>query len=398
MDDFAFRRAHHYGTILCDLERHRPIDLLPDRTAQSLADWLEQHPGVEIISRDRAGFYAQGAREGAPDAVQVADRFHLVHNIRDALKRMLDRLQSVIREVAKSLAAPQPVAETFIDTPLLEPFATEDAAGTLKTLTARQQRSQANRARRIARYEETVELGRKGVSQREIGRRLGLNRGTVRQYLSTGQFPERADRHYTSHSDPVADKIRKRWAEGCHNAAQIARELMAEKFDGSYYMIRRRVQKMLAQSQICKAGSATGTRTTTTGKPPSPIRLSWLLLADEGEIPDEDRTLLQGLYEKCAEARVASELAGAFRRMVRQRLGAQLEEWMSRATAAGVPREIKSFAEFLRQDYDAVKAGLTLSWSNGQVEGQVNRLKLIKRQMFGRASFALLRARVLRAG
>ena len=81
-----------------------------------------------------------------------------------------------------------------------------------------------------------------------------------------------------------------------------------------------------------------------------------------------------------------------------QRLGAQLEEWMSQATAAGAPREIKSFAEFLRQDYDAVKAGLTLSWSNGQVEGQVNRLKLIKRQMFGRASFALLRARVLRAG
>jgi transposase len=285
------------------------------------------------------------------------------------------------------------------DTPAIKvSIAAAEDAGPPRKLTVRQERSQAARARRIACYEKAVELGRQDVSQREIGRRLGLNRGTVRQYLQTGQFPERAGRHYTSHSDPVADKICKRWAEGCHNAAQIARELIAEKFDGSYYMIRRRVHNMLAQGQISKSGSATGSGTTATVKPPSPTRLSWLLFADECEIFDEDRTLLQAIYEMCAEAKAAGELARAFRRMVRQRQGAHLEEWMSQATTAGAPREIKSFAEFLRQDYDAVKAGLTLPWNNGQLEGQVNRLKLIKRQMFGRASFALLRARVLQAG
>ncbi|MFQ5502670.1 MAG: ISL3 family transposase, partial [Phycisphaerae bacterium] len=222
VDDWAWRRGCRYGTILCDLEKRRPVDLLPDRSSDVLAKWLKTHPNIRVIGRDRGGYYAEGAKKGAPQAVQVADRWHLLHNLREALVRILDRHYRDLREVAEGLAA----AEAQRKEPCMEP---PDKGGSPYS-TRDQKITQVRRARRLERYRRVVELHRQGVSHRAIGRRLGLHRRTVAKYLRAGTFPERAGRSYVSLADPFGDVIRQRWEQGCHNAAELARELKAMGF------------------------------------------------------------------------------------------------------------------------------------------------------------------------
>jgi hypothetical protein len=203
VDDWAWRRGQRYGTLLCDLGRHRPVDLLPERSAEELASWLKQHPGVEIISRDRAGCYAQGATEGAPQATQVADRWHLMRNLRDALVRALDRHHRELRraayEVAEAQVPPRPSVPEVTTGPRPS-FCTQ----------ARHVR-QVRREQRLERYDQIVELCRQGVSTRGIARLLGMRRTTVRRFLRTGQFPEQAARRRVSGVDPFRDFLRSRW-------------------------------------------------------------------------------------------------------------------------------------------------------------------------------------------
>jgi transposase len=235
VDDWAWRRGRSYGTILCDLEQHQPVDLLPERSAEVLALWLRQHPGTEVITRDRAGCYAQGATAGAPHATQIADRWHLLHNLRDALKRLADRHHREIREASKAVAESRQRAPPRTPPQSIEPEPTR--------LTSEQQQQAARRSLRLERYEQAVNLYRKGVSQRAIGKQLGLNRETVRRYVRAGEFPERAKRVYSTLADPFSEYIRQRWDQGCHNAAQIARELKQQNFCGSYCVIRRLVAR-----------------------------------------------------------------------------------------------------------------------------------------------------------
>jgi transposase len=270
------------------------------------------------------------------------------------------------------------------------------AAGTVDTSTAGQQRSRDARDRRLQKYQQVMELHGQGLPIREIARRLGIHRETVDRFTRAGAFLERVPRRYASGSDQIADAIRRRWQEGCHNARQIARELAAQGFKGSYYMVRRRVHKMRLRGEIA-VDDVTETAAAA-AEPLSPTRLSWILLREENELDEQGRSVVEAVCRQCAEVQSARNLSHEFRRLVGQRHGDRLDAWVTRATAETAPREISSFAACLKQDYDAVKAGLTLEWSNGQVEGQVNRLKLLKRQMYGRAGFDLLRARVLRAG
>jgi transposase len=113
VDDFAFRRGRSYGTILVDLERRRPIDLLPDRESETLAKWLKAHPGIEIATRDRSRAYAEAIADGAPDAVQIADRWHILKNLYEALERLLTRQHRLIRQVVQpDSPPPQPIPES----------------------------------------------------------------------------------------------------------------------------------------------------------------------------------------------------------------------------------------------------------------------------------------------
>jgi transposase len=225
VDDWAFRRGQRYGTIVCDLEQHRPVDLLPERSSEAFRSWLLAHPGVGVISRDRGDSYIKGATEGAPEAVQVADCWHVLHNLREALMRMLDRHPRQLADAARAAAPPQ-------QPPAWQPTTTWESDAIPK-LTHAQQMREASRARRLQRYQRVMELHRQQIPHREIARQLRMHRGTVRRFVQAGCFPERAGREYASATDPFVDYLRARWQEGCHNAAQLTQELRAQGFQGS---------------------------------------------------------------------------------------------------------------------------------------------------------------------
>lgn len=391
VDDWAFRRGQRYGTILCDLERHRPVDLLPERSSEALADWLKAHPGVEIVSRDRGDYYIKGATTGAPDAVQVTDRWHLLKNLREALVRVVDRHCQQVETAARAAAATVETAPP--DSP--DENTLSDGSSTPASITGAEQLKQQRRSRRLDRYRRVVELHAQGVARREIARQLGMHRSTVRRFLTAGCFPERAQRWYPRDTDPFVDYLCRRWEEGCHNAAQLTEELKQHGFAGSYDMVRRRVAswRTLSQGSSPKKGSAKAP--SPRPKRPSSNRVAWLLLKPKSELAPKEQALLESLAEHCSPLENAAAVAQEFWEMVRQRKAQALDDWIARASASEGAVELRRFAEGLKDDLAAVRAALSLPWSNGQTEGQVNRLKLIKRQMFGRANFDLLRQRVL---
>jgi transposase len=385
VDDWAWRRRQRYGTILCDLERRCPVDLLRERTAQALRDWLQQHPEIQVISRDRGDDYIKGATEGAPQAVQVADRWHLLRNLRDALVRTLDRHQAVVREASRTCAvkpAPQKPTQLVAEPP------------TTRRLTAQ---SESRRARRLQRFEEVKQLHAHGVSQRVIAERLGIHRGTVRRFVHASSFPERAQRRYRRRADSSTAYLRRRWGEGCRNAARLTKELEVEGFNRSYHSVRRQVARWRRQDGgAVVAPGALGRRRSSITRPSS-RRISWLLLKTDDSLEPDEREFVQVLQERSPELRTAAELAREFREIIRQRKKEAWSDWLVRARAPETAKELRTFADGLQKDEAAVQAALTLEWSNGQVEGQVNKLKTLKRQMYGRANFDLLRRRFLRA-
>jgi transposase len=391
IDDWAFRRGQRYGTILCDLERRRPVDLLPERSAETLRDWLRVHPEVEIVSRDRADDYIKGATEGVPQAVQVADRWHLLRNLGDAMRRMVDRLGTKLRQAVGALqqaVATQAITEapgtpTPVNTPQEAPRQTRYT-----------QRQHERRQRRLERYDQVKALHCQGLGFREIGRQLGLNRATVRRFAQSETFPERATRRIPRRTDSVADFIHRRWQEGCRNAAQLFEELKAQGFDGSYYMVRRRLARWRRRADNAQTG---GEDDAALRKRFSPRQLVRLLLRPGPELSDDERSFRERLEQHDADLCKAGELGRQFREMIRGRKAEAWTDWISQSHQAAVPAELRSFAKGLQEDEKAVKAALALPWSNGQVEGQVNRLKTLKRQMYGRAKFDLLRRRFLSA-
>jgi transposase len=387
VDDWAWRRGQRYGTILCDLERHRPIALLPERSSETLRSWLEEHPEVEIISRDRADDYAKGATEGAPQAVQVADRWHLLCNLREALKRAVDRHHAKVRETNRAMPVAQAIRRNAGSVSDPAPNPSLPSAQPSRAT----ERSHHRRERRVERYQQVVELHQQGISFRAIARRMGMHRGTVRRWIGAGTFPERAAHRCSSRTDPFADYLKRRWDEGCHSAAQLARDLAGLGFRGSYHMVRRRVAAW-------RSGRQSAGFMNENAKPmacPSSNRIAWWMLRAEGELEDKERGFLRGLYKICPELKIASKLAREFADMVRRRRVKSWKGWMAKTRAPDASRELRRFADGLKNDEAAVKAAMTFEWSNGQVEGQINRLKLIKRQMYGRAGFELLGRRFL---
>jgi transposase len=394
VDDWAFRRGHRYGTILCDLERRRPVDLLPERSAEALCAWLREHPEVEIISRDRGDDYIRGATAGAPQAVQVADRWHLLRNLRDALKGTVDRHHADVRAAAQEAVPVQGVvpptkASAVADHPPA-PTAPPPSARTERQLVCRQRREQL--------YEQVLVLHGQGLSRRAIADRLGIYRSTVKRFVEAGTFPERASRRYVRRTDRFAEHLNQRWAEGCRNAAVLFEELKARGFSGSYYSVRRQLAAWRKADPGSEEGCGPVTVAAARIERPSARRVSWLMLKDESDLETEEQAFLDRLRARCPELRAAGDLARGFAEMVQRRQEGSWDDWLAQATANDAAKELRSFAESLQKDEAAVRAALRLEWSNGQVEGQVNRLKLIKRQMFGRAKFDLLRQRVLKTG
>jgi len=399
VDDWARRKGHRYGTILVDLERGAPVDLLPDRKAETLAQWLKEHPGVEIISRDRAGTYAEGARQGAPDAVQVADRWHLLQNLAEALEGILIRKHRAVREAAQAAVAPAaPPASDLpaVPTPPEKPRDAEAAPS--PTWASRAAREKAGRRdRRYERYREVVARHQQGESRRQIAAAVGLSRETVRRYLEAGTFPEIARRSNAAPIVGYLPYLQQRWQEGCHNARVLWEEIVAQGFPGSKLSVYRATalwREVLPAGERRSPRGDPRTAEPTPAPVPSSRTVVWWLIGSKEEPTAEQAVLVERLCAQCPEIHQARELVQTFYRIVKERQADKLGEWVAAAVASGI-EEIAHFGAGLRRDWDAVVAGLTLPWSNGPVEGQINRLKMLKRQMFGRAGLALLRARVL---
>lgn len=378
VDDWAFRKGQRYGTLLCDLEKGCPVELLPERTAESFTQWLQDHDGVEIISRDRGDIYKKGATEGAPNAMQVADRFHLVKNLRDAFGRFLKSKSRQVTTIAKHALA---------DT---ERESTEDVNDNKpKKTTKAEAQKVVSRARRLTIYDQIRELEEKGNSARSIALKLGIHRETVSKYLRSDGFPERANRVYRSLADPFENYLWERWKSGCHNASVLWEELKARGFQGSYASINRFVSRW--RTGASKSGVARAR------KAPSVTQISWLLFKDKSKLDDEQTVVRRAVLSQCAEIQSVWKLVRRFIAMLRKRKGKRLDGWIEKATKSDVPASIRQFAGGLKTDLAAVTAAFTVSWNNGAAEGHISRLKMMKRQMYGRANFDLLRARFLRA-
>ena len=393
VDDWAKRKGHTYGTILVDLEQHHLVELLPDRTAATLASWLQGHPGVEIVSRDRSGTYAEGVERGAPDAVQVADRFHLTKNLGEVVVEVLKRHRADLREVIVPTAS-SPRSDG--GTPQAADLPGETSAAGVSRQAWSQRRQQARRSQRVARYEQMLALRERGLPIAAIAQELGVARRTIHRWLAVGSFSERTPRRRPpSPLAPFAEYLTCRWAEGCHNGTQLWREVCEQGYAGPRYRIWEVAQRLRAGlPAIAESGSESRQAPSPRPRPPSPRQVAGIFLRRPPDRTAEEQQVLGQVIERCSDARVAYELTERFLSSLRQREAASLEAWLTDATQSGLP-EFQRLASGLLTDHAAVIAAASLPYSNGQTEGQVNKLKVLKRQMYGRAKFDLLRLRLL---
>ena len=404
VDDWAVRKGRTYGSIIVDLERRRVLDLLPDRSAGTLAEWLQRHPGVEMVARDRSTEYARGITLGAPGAVQVADRWHLLANMRQAVERWLGGAHARLRQL------PQMPGHEAINVP-------GKRAKAFSRTGADVDARAAARGRRLTLYEEVRRRHLAGEPLLAISQAMRLARGTVRKYARAEEFPVHAvGRLRPSIIDQHIAWLEAQVAAGHENAASLWRDLRALGFPGTARQVRRWLSEQ-------RTGHARNTPHKWRRREPtnpdavrtvsvallSPRQLSWLLVqpSDTLSAADAADAAVAARVEQDPDTTVVAGLARRFTALIR-RCGvgrrtaadadpiAELASWLIDAQACGV-RALTTFAAGIAQDAAAVNAALTTPWSSGQAEGQITRLKLLKRQSYGRARLDLLRHRVLLA-
>jgi transposase len=393
VDDFALRKRHTYGTILVDLERRQPVALLPDRTAATFAQWLQEHPGVAVIARDRSTAYAEGARQGASEAIQVADRFHLLQNLREALDQVFITHSPILDAVNETMRQ-QPVP--LPDGAMAVPVPPHDIP-----LPA-QQRAAQRQARRQALHTQVWALHHQGWTAPAMAQHLGMSLRTVQRDLQRATFTGRKQRSDRGDSvlNPYKGSLLERWNAGCRTAARLFRDLQQQGYAGSYALVaayarRLRQAQGLAPGQRCPRRPLP--RVAEPVCPPlTPRRATWLVLRRATKRTEAETQQLTQLHAQAAEVAEAIDLAQDFLQLVRQRQPEHFDAWLERASTSAL-EAVQRFASGLRDDYAAVTAGMTLPWSTSPVEGHINRLKMVKRQMFGRAHLDLLSRRFLRA-
>jgi transposase len=393
VDEWAWRRGHRYGTILVNLEDHRVLDLLPERSAESVAAWLAQYPPITVVCRDRSALYAEGIRRGAPQAVQVVDRFHLVKNLREAVEAFLHSqrpaLQAAAARTAQALTL---VAGPGPSTPMYR--------GRHQCTPVQHQRQEAAQQQRhaawVATYEAIHTLHAQGTPVTTIAQQLGISRPTVYAYLRRASPPSpRRPQRSGQVLRPYTSYVIQRWREGCTDSMQLWRELRAQGYAYSSRTVSRFVTRLRRASE---AGWAPETQTSPYTRPqgPSARAVSFTWVCPEAKRSPDAQLYLDQLCQGDPASAQAYTPSQAFLTLMRERRGDALAAWMTEAAASGI-EALARFAQGLQEDLAAVQAGLTLPWSNGPVEGHVNRLKLLKRQGYGRADVGLLRQRVLQA-
>jgi transposase len=379
VDDWAWRRGQRYGTLLCDLERHRVVDLLPDRRTETFVQWLAQHPGVEVISRDRAGNYAEAGRLGAPEAIQIADRWHLIQNLATALDPVVRRQ---IRFLKPSKHTEGKKKSSSTD---------------LRLTPAQQQRRQYLHER----YRSVQSLYEQGRSLREIAEIVEIDPNTLRYGCRKASLgPEFNPIENAKQETPVWKLIcltcTNAWRAGCQNGPQLWRELRARGYAGSVSSVKPYVALLRQVPEDLLPPAFTSSEKSGPEEAFSVRHMIWLSLSRPENLTREQTQELAQVCPLSTQVATALQLSQAFVKMLREKQVEALPAWLESAQTSSV-RELRQFAQGLQRDRAAVEAALSRSESNGQTEGHVTRLKLIKRQMYGRAKFDLLRLRVIHA-
>jgi transposase len=374
VDDFALRKGRVYGTVLVDVATGDVVDLLADREAATLEAWLAAHPGAAIICRDRAGAYAEGARNGAPDAAQVADRWHLWHNLAEHAGKTIAHHRACLKEPAPGEAAGQEAEQHEQDAAGLGIPGGPGGEGRLVTRTQE-------------RYAAIHELLAAGESLHAISRILGLSRPTVRRFARAASPADLlAESIRETGLDPFKPYICQRWNEGLTDATALHDELHQRGYTGSVRTVRRYLAPF-------RHGTAAPDPTPAVPKARQITR--WVLTHPEHLKPDE-QAQLAAIRGRCPHIDALAGHVASFAEMMTRRTGDQdLEAWLDAVEADDGQPELRSFATGIRHDQQAVTNGLTLPYSSGKVEGAVTKIKMLKRQMYGRATFALLRTRVI---
>ena len=378
IDDFAFRRGRDYGTILIDVDTGRPVDLLRDREAGTVADWLEEHPEIKIICRDRAGAYADAGRQGAPQADQVADRWHIWHNLCEHAGKAAARHRACLEEPASGEPA-QASVPGAPEVPDLQQAAIEAAA--------RRAGESVLAIRTRQRYDLVQSLKAQGMGIKPIKRETGLAKETVRRFYRAGSVDEllaKVKDGRPSILDEYKPYLHQRWNQGCTNIIRLHAELKERGYKGSYGTVRDYVLPFRGAGAAPPAVPG----------PPKARDLARWILADPGNLDDEEKAKLARARERCPHLDALAGHVTEFAKILTGLHGDRLDAWITAVETDDQP-DLHSFVRGIKRDYDAVLNGLTMPWSSGVVEGNVNRLKMLKRQSFGRAAFPLLRKRVL---
>jgi len=397
VDDFAFKKGSTYGTILVNLEEHKVVDLLPERSQESLVAWFRSHPvaaGVEVAARDRSNIYREGLAKGAPEATHVADRWHFLHNLTLTLEEYLLQKRPVLRKAAAPEAAPEEKED-----------ANEFASGPIMPNRPRNHDRKIEEAAK-KRHERLVEQWRNirrlylaGADLRHICRRLGISARTVYRYKDLTEPPPRpAYKRRASVLDPYVRYLVRRWNEGCHNGKKLYREIREQGYRNSEETCARFTAQLRRTEARGKPISSVprARQGSVAGLSPTAKNVAALFMRHEEKLDEEQEAYLERLCHADEALADTRRLTQEFSEMVRRLEGEDLDGWLKDAEESD-STAMRSFALGLRKDLDAVRAGLTEEWSNGCVEGFVHKLKLLKRQGYGRAGFELLRARMLAA-
>ena len=372
IDDWALKKRNRYGTILVDLECHKIIDLLRDRETATLQQWLENHPGIQVVSRDRYTNYANAITAALPRCIQVADRWHLLKNLCDGLGKLVERNhQSLKYAREKELQRTQ---QAYLKQAGKQPL-------------SRCKVISQNFSRRLWHLQQIKRCQSEGISIKATAHLLNMSRNTVKKYLHLQEPPRRKPSVQVNIACFDA-YIRRRIAEEpAIQLMQLYREIKQRGYNGG-----RTSAFVHLHEYVNKAPRFTPPRLPDIFYLPS--KVPFLLLRSKQQLTSSEQKLVTNLCRKCPQIKIAYGLAAQFKGMMENKRGCHLQSWIAQAVASGIA-ELSSFAKGLLSDIDAVKNAFTLPWSNGQVEGQINKLKTVKRQMYGRASFATLRKHLL---
>jgi transposase len=393
VDDCALRKRQTYGTVLIDLARRHPVALLPDRTAATFALWLREHPGGKVIARDRSTAYAEGARPRAPAATQVADRFPLLQNLREALDQVFSTHSQAL-DAVNVLVHQQPVP--LPDGAMAVPVPPHDLPRPA------QQRAMQRQARRQALHAQVWALHRQGWTAPAIAQQVGLSLRTVQRDLQSTTFAGRRRRSDLGESvlTPYKPYLLERWNAGCYTAMRLFRDLRQRGYTGGDGVVAAYARR-LRQAQGLPPGHRHARQplpavAEPACQPLTPRRATWLVLRRVAKRTEAEAQQLAHWRAQQAEVAETIDVAQDFAHLVRQRQPEHRDPWLQRAPTSAVDA-VRRFATGLYEDYEAVKAGVTLPWNSGPVEGHINRLKMLKRQMVGRARLALLSYRFVLA-